>query len=255
MKRKLMTSALIIAMLAVLVAGASLAYFTDTDSATNTFTVGGVDITLTEPAWDENATHTLMPGAAFDKNPTITVAADSQDCYTFLEIDLNKYVALINLMGVDAYKEGIGGLQGTYPGFVEFCEKLVADNDLRAQVVGRWFHGINHEKWEVMNLDQLKADIEAAKTGENPKHLTIVLGYKDVMKANDQAVFMTAFGMPATVTQSMMTGDDAYKINGVSKSNFNTSESKFKMTFTAKAIQAAEIADLDAAYKALYNIQ
>lgn len=48
MKRKLMTSALIIAMLAVLVAGASLAYFTDTDSAANTFTVGNVDITLYE---------------------------------------------------------------------------------------------------------------------------------------------------------------------------------------------------------------
>ena len=253
MKRKLMTSALIIAMLAVLVAGASLAYFTDTDTATNTFTVGGVDITLTEPAWDQNDAHTLMPGASFEKDPTITVAANSQDCYTFLEIDLNKYVSLINLMGVDAYKSNIGGLSGTYPGFTAFCEKLISDNDLRVAVVDRWFAGINHSEWEVMNVADLQAAVAGAADGTNPAHLKVVLGHKGIMKAGEKATFMTAFAMPSTVTQSMMNGEDAYKINGVSKSNFNTDNSAFKMTFTAYAIQAAEIADLDAAYTALFT--
>ena len=49
MKKKILTAALAVCMLATLVIGASLAYFTDTDSKTNTFTVGNVDITLTEP--------------------------------------------------------------------------------------------------------------------------------------------------------------------------------------------------------------
>lgn len=43
-----MTGALIVAMMAILVAGASLAYFTDTETATNTFTMGGVKIQLIE---------------------------------------------------------------------------------------------------------------------------------------------------------------------------------------------------------------
>ena len=51
----------------------------------------------------------------------------------------------------------------------------------------------------------------------------------------------------------MFDGEDAYYIDGVSKSNFNTEKSDFKMTFTAYAIQAAEIADIDAAYAALFN--
>ena len=48
MKRKLIAICLCVALAAVAVVGASLAYFTDTKSATNTFTVGNVKIDLIE---------------------------------------------------------------------------------------------------------------------------------------------------------------------------------------------------------------
>ena len=48
MKKKLTALCLCVALLAVAVVGASLAYFTDTKSATNTFTVGNVKIELLE---------------------------------------------------------------------------------------------------------------------------------------------------------------------------------------------------------------
>ena len=48
MKKKLTALCLCVALLAVAVVGASLAYFTDTKSATNTFTVGNVSIKLIE---------------------------------------------------------------------------------------------------------------------------------------------------------------------------------------------------------------
>ena len=48
MKKKIIAISLIVAMLAVAIIGGSLAYFTDTDAATNTFTVGNVDIDLIE---------------------------------------------------------------------------------------------------------------------------------------------------------------------------------------------------------------
>ena len=48
MKKKLTAIFLCVALVAIAVAGASLAYFTDTKSATNTFTVGNVKIDLLE---------------------------------------------------------------------------------------------------------------------------------------------------------------------------------------------------------------
>lgn len=48
MKKKLTAIALVVCMLAVMLVGASLAYFTDEQTATNTFTVGNVKIELIE---------------------------------------------------------------------------------------------------------------------------------------------------------------------------------------------------------------
>ena len=256
MKKKITAIALVVCLVAVAIVGGSLAYFTDTTEAkVNQFTVGNVDIDLTEPAWKGDAT--LMPGVSFEKDPTITVGEKSQDAYVFLKMDMNKYVSLVNLMGVDAYKNNIGGLQGDYPGFTAFVQNLASDNALRAAVVDRWFTGINHADWKVMNVEEITALVSNVANGQNANKLEIVLGYigsdDDTLSAGKSVTFMTAFGMPATVTASMFEGEDAYYINGVSKSNFNTDASTFKITFTAYAIQKAEIANIDAAYTALFK--
>ena len=52
MKKKITALCLCVALLAIAVVGASLAYFTDTDNATNTFTVGNVAIDLIEQERD-----------------------------------------------------------------------------------------------------------------------------------------------------------------------------------------------------------
>lgn len=255
MRKKLVALSMAVLMLAVCVIGGTLAYFTDTtESKVNEFTVGNVDIDLTEPNWKGDAT--LMPGSSYDKDPTITVGNKSQDAYVFLKMDMNKYVSLVNLMGVDAYKNNIGDLQGEYPGFIKFVNALAADNALRAAVVDRWFTGINHSDWKVMNVDKILEWVNGAAGQTNPTKLEVVLGYigsdDDTLSAGESVTFMTAFGMPATVTASMFNGEDAYYIDGASKSNFNTDASTFKMTFTAYAIQKAEIANIDAAYAALF---
>ena len=253
MRKKIVALSMAVLMLAVCVIGGTLAYFTDTtESKVNEFTVGNVDIDLTEPAWKGDAT--LMPGKSYAKDPTITVGEKSQDAYVFLKLDMNKYVSLVNLMGVDAYKNNIGGLQGIYPGFTQFVQD--ANNTLRAAVVDRWFADINHSNWKVMNAKEILGWVNGAADKTNPTKLEIVLGYigsdDDTLSAGESVTFMTAFGMPKTVTTSMFNGEDAYRIDGVSKSNFNTDASTFKMTFTAYAIQKAEIANIDAAYEALF---
>ncbi|MBQ3211425.1 MAG: hypothetical protein IJB09_08030 [Oscillospiraceae bacterium] len=54
MKKKITALALVICLLAVAVVGGTLAYFTDTDNATNVFTVGSIDITQNEYDLDGN---------------------------------------------------------------------------------------------------------------------------------------------------------------------------------------------------------
>ena len=74
MKKKVTALCLCIALLAVAVVGASLAYFTDTKSATNTFTVGNVKIDLIESKYhregNDNSGDTSIP------DPTHKVVAD-----------------------------------------------------------------------------------------------------------------------------------------------------------------------------------
>lgn len=58
-KRRILAIAMSLCIVAILAVGASLAYFTDTDKATNTFTTGKVDITLVEDFADNSK---LLPG-------------------------------------------------------------------------------------------------------------------------------------------------------------------------------------------------
>ena len=74
MKKKITALCLCVALLAVAVVGASLAYFTDTKSATNTFTVGNVKIDLIESKYhregNDNSGDTSIP------DPTHKVVAE-----------------------------------------------------------------------------------------------------------------------------------------------------------------------------------
>jgi len=75
MKKKILALTLCVVMAAIAVVGGTLAYFTDTDDATNTFTVGNVNIELTEPKWDEAGSADapeVYPGEALAKDPTVT---------------------------------------------------------------------------------------------------------------------------------------------------------------------------------------
>lgn len=56
MKKKIVALCLCVALAVVAIGGATLAYFTDTDEATNTFTAGGVKIDLIEQQVNEEGT-------------------------------------------------------------------------------------------------------------------------------------------------------------------------------------------------------
>lgn len=100
--------ALLLVLCAVMMITASifgtLAYLTDTKTATNTFTVGSVTITLDETDTD-NDTNTednvtvnnvvrdtaneyhLLPGKDYKKDPIVHLAATNDDCYVFVKVE------------------------------------------------------------------------------------------------------------------------------------------------------------------------
>ena len=101
MKKKITALCLCVALLAVAVVGASLAYFTDTDKATNTFTVGNVKIDLIEQQKGENGLEnfvnkkTLVPGTS-DKNAVskiVTVKNTGEnDAWVWVDLKIPAYL-------------------------------------------------------------------------------------------------------------------------------------------------------------------
>ena len=79
MKKKITAICLCVALLAIAIVGATLAYFTDTKAATNTFTVGNVKINLIESQFhregNDNSGDTSIP------DPTHKVTADDGMAY------------------------------------------------------------------------------------------------------------------------------------------------------------------------------
>jgi predicted ribosomally synthesized peptide with SipW-like signal peptide len=75
-------------------AGATIAWLTASAEVTNTFTVGKIAITLAETGWTNYSK--IYPGAVINKNPTVTVTANSEDCYVYVMVDNQLNATLAN---------------------------------------------------------------------------------------------------------------------------------------------------------------
>lgn len=89
MKKKIIALCLVIALAATAVIGGTLAYFTDKEDATNTFTVGNVNITLTEPNWEGTGSQDapeVYPGEALAKDPTVKNVG-ANPCFVRIKVE------------------------------------------------------------------------------------------------------------------------------------------------------------------------
>lgn len=94
-KKNILSIVVALALVAALAVGATLAFFSDEDTATNTFTMGKVDINLDESndgghSWVEDGLEFegLVPGDTTPKMARVTVAEDSNDCYIAVTVAL-----------------------------------------------------------------------------------------------------------------------------------------------------------------------
>lgn len=117
MKKKIMAAALAVCMVATLVVGMSLAYFTDTKTAENTFTMGNVKITLDEAkvtkdgdkwtAGTERVTGNdygmIYPGAVLPKDPTVHNTGAS-GAYIRAKVNVSNWMNIVGAVFPD-FKE------------------------------------------------------------------------------------------------------------------------------------------------------
>ena len=106
-KRSLL-SVVALALTIAVTAFGTVAYMTDSDTVTNTFTVGNINITVDEenvdgipdengniiPERDRQNNYPLIPGLVQKKDPTMTVHAGSEECYVRFRVELTGYAAL-----------------------------------------------------------------------------------------------------------------------------------------------------------------
>lgn len=83
MKKKTLALVLALTLLVAGVVGGTLAWLTDrTAEVKNTFTVGDINISLTETTTD----YKMVPGNTIAKDPTVTVKANSEACWLFVQV-------------------------------------------------------------------------------------------------------------------------------------------------------------------------
>lgn len=70
------------------VAGGTVAWLVaTTDTVTNTFTYGDINITLTENAGGADKQFKIIPGVDIEKDPKVTVKANSEACWLFVKVE------------------------------------------------------------------------------------------------------------------------------------------------------------------------
>lgn len=143
---KKMKKALLLVLCAVLLIGATvagtMAYLTSQDTVVNTFTVGNVAIELHETGEDDFTLNGkevvglkdlhLVPGRTVDKDPTVTVKANSEPCYVRMKVTVGN---------VDSLKAAFNGL--TYTG--------VHGTDLPYEINGMFNLHLLVDGWQAEN--------------------------------------------------------------------------------------------------------
>lgn len=108
MKKKALALVLALTLLVAGIVGGTLAWLTDqTAEVKNTFTVGDINIDLTETTTD----YKMVPGNTIAKDPTVTVKANSEACWLFVKVtestDLKDFITYTIANGWTKLQDGV----------------------------------------------------------------------------------------------------------------------------------------------------
>lgn len=117
---------LAIALLVGTAVGGTLAWLTDkTDTVKNTFTVGNIDIDLTET----KEPYKMIPGHTLHKDPKVTVMAGSEDCWIFVKVEESDNLTNYITYEVDPNNwKQLDGVEGVY---YTYAKDITANRDIK----------------------------------------------------------------------------------------------------------------------------
>ena len=234
---KTKSKALLLTLCAVLLVAASvlgtMAYLTSTDTVTNTFTVGKVEIKLDEtdvtspagPRVQANS-YKLMPGTTYTKDPTVTVKAGSEESYVRMKVTFNNAKEIIALCTDPEFADEITGVENAFP-----LIRMV--NFVKA----------NAAKWDgiipdnMVDTEDMLADAKYFAYDETADTLTYIFYYRETVTAPTADVVLPVLFDSIKVPE-WVTGAQLAKLNN------------FKITVVAEAIQAGSFANAGAAWAA-----
>ena len=234
---KTKSKALLLTLCAVLLVAASvlgtMAYLTSTDTVTNTFTVGKVEIKLDEtdvtnptgPRVQANS-YKLMPGTTYTKDPTVTVLKGSEDSYVRMKVTFNNAKEIIALCTDPEYADEVTGVENAFP-----LIRMV--NFVKA----------NAAKWDgiipdnMVETEDMLADTNYCVYDETANTLTYYFYYKATVSGTNGDVVLPVLFDSIKVPEHV-TGEQLKALNN------------FKITVVAEAIQAGSFANAGAAWAA-----
>ena len=112
MKKKLTVSLAVLALVACMTAGATLAWLTaKTSSVTNTFTYGDINIELKETTGES---YKMVPGNTIAKDPKVTVKANSEACWLFVKVEKSDNFDKFMTYGIASGWTKLDGVDGVY---------------------------------------------------------------------------------------------------------------------------------------------
>lgn len=233
---KTKSKALLLTLCAVLLVAASvlgtMAYLTSTDTVTNTFTVGKVEIKLDEAKVTADGipvesaarvtenSYKLMPGNTYTKDPTVTVKAGSEASYVRMKVTFNNATKIIALCtDPEVAGDGPTGVENAFPliRMVKFVETNAAKWD-----------GIIPDN--MVDTEDMLADAKYFAYDETADTLTYIFYYRETVTAPTADVVLPVLFDSITVPE-WVTGEQLKALNN------------FQITVIAEAIQAGSFAD------------
>ena len=255
MKRKIVTVCLAAVLVIIAVAGASLAYLTDTDERTNTFTVGDVDITLVEQRKGANGlevygegSYKLKPGKSNDGNAVskiVTVKNNgTEDAYVGVELRIPAYLVSNEYKAEPHTNESKNALHWNSYGC--FNVEYNSGNYWRLAIsdgIVKEDHTVNVDGMVAVE-DGLWYDYEYVGTEDDGNTVVIRTKMKDVLPAGKTSLpALAQVYMDWRVTKTA----DGYKLPDGTEI---PKDASWKIDVRAYAIQADGINGIDAAIAA-----
>lgn len=245
MKKKLTAIALVVALLAVAVIGGTLAYFTDTDSAKNTFTVGNVKIDLIEQEKTEQGLvnfkqdKLLVPGKSNDGNAVSKIVTvkntGKNDAWVWVDLKIPAYLVSNeyptnesknalhwNSYGCFNVEYNSGNYWGlaTTDGIVDAAHK-VTDSNMVAVEDGLWYDYkyVGRETIGEVEYVVIRTKMQNTLPAGKVSLPCLAQVYMDWRVTTDGENFILPGGDPIPVDASWEIIVNAYAIQ---KENFNT---------------------------------